>query len=239
MKASRAFTIAESLVVIVIVAMLLTAVAGAMTPLLRAPNAVQAKYDTLVPATTGLFVLERDIRQSDANGVFACTIHPIACGTGASSDKTAAVAVATAVSSGDLGAQFITDTTYGTPVWQGYIVYWRSDTGGTLYRAYVGEPGMTAMIQAPDRSGLQSLAQAAVTTAMGDQGGTSGGGAGGSGSSGGGQVSFSAVALSGVASLSASVDIADDDVTLQIVTAGGAGDRGNTSTFDTDVFTRN
>ena len=116
------------------------------------------------------------------------------------------------------------------------MVYWKPDGGAVVYRAFVREPGMTAMIEAGDRSGLATLAEAAVAAATGGGGiGSSGGGAGGEG---GGPVA-APVAMEYVSSIAASVDLTDDDISLEIITASVSGDRGNSSTFDTDVFTRN
>ena len=233
MKARRGFTIAETLVVAVIISMLLAAVAAAMGPLFSAAGDAQVKTDTLGPATTGLYVLERDIRQSDANGVFACTDQPAMCGDGTSSGGISAIAIATALGSGEPGAWFMTQG--GSPDWQGYLVYWMPDSGGVVYRAYEPVPGLAALINTPqpDRAALRILAQAAVAAAV------DGSALGGAGSTNFRTSRSSAVAMRYVASISASVNAAAGDVSLQVITASSGGGHGNSSTFNTDVVTRN
>jgi hypothetical protein len=148
--------------------------------------------------------------------------------------------VATALASADPGAPF--KTLDGDPDWQGFIVYWQSDDGGLVYRAFEPESGMDALIYSPlpDRAKLEMLARSAVTAAIGETaGGTAGGDGGGSAGGISNSASGSAVAMRYVASISASIDTVDADVSLQVVTASASGTRSNTSTFNTDVFTRN
>jgi len=229
MTRDRGFTVAELLVVLLIVVMLLTAVAAALLPLFHASGAAGAKYDALAPAASGLYVIERDIRQSDAGGDFSCSIKPVSCFDGLTQPGDEALAIATFDRSGDLSAPYKLDDTTGSPYWLGFIVYWRPADSTAVYRTYESEPDMEALMTSGDRVGLQALAASAVFSAIdGHTGvGPSGGGRG------------PGVAMLGVSSFMATIDISGRDVDLRITTIGMDGDRSNTSMFDTDVLTRN
>lgn len=218
------------LVVVVIVAMLLSAVVAAMLPVLHAPGAASARYDTIVPADAGLYTLERDLRLSDARGVFACSVRPIACGAGSTDHGSQAIAIATALSSAAADAPFTLDRK-GYPNWQGFVVYWQPRSGGVVYRTFEAAQGMSALIAAGDRAELEALAESAVASAGGGTGGgTSGGGSGSDGP---------AVALHDISFMAAAVDLPAEEVQLQLSTAAASGDRANDSSYETHVFTRN
>lgn len=217
MTVRRGFTIAETLVVAVILGLMLTAIVGSVAPLLSAPDRVQAKSDALTPATAGLYVLQRDIRESDANGVFVCGGMPITCGDGGVSQATSELAVATARESASLDAPF--SLVGGTPDWQGFTVYWQPEPG-IVYRTFVPESNMNQdSNDDTQRSALAPLAADAVTSALAEP--------------------APPIAMRNVASLAVSIYMAAGIISIHIVGMGSAGGHGNTATFDTDVFTRN
>lgn len=215
----RGMTIAETLIVSVILGLMLLAIAGALPPLLSSPARAQAKADSISPAAAGLYLLERDLRESDANGVFACTGWPASCGSGLLGTADSAVVIATADDSADLGTQFLT---YGQhPAWQGFVVYWQRSPGGDVYRTFEPAPMISQYFDPsqPGRSSLEGLAQnaaAAATVAPDPQ-----------------------IALHHIASLSASVNTTTSVTSLEVVAAGEAGYDQNTTTFDDDVLDRN
>lgn len=214
MRRRRGFTIAETLVVAVILGMMLTAIVGAIAPLFGAPDRAQAKSDSVEPAAAGLYLMERDIRQSDANGVFACAGQPLACGDGALNQAQGAVAVLTAESSSSFGSQFSLAND-GSPAWEGFVVYWQSAPGQPLYRSWehVSVPTQAS------RAVLQGLAAQAVVLAWGDP--------------------SPVLAMHNIDTLSALVTTASSDVSLHIVAMGSVGSHTNTTTIDTDIFARN
>ena len=217
MNAKRGFTIAETMVVAVILGMMLTAIVGAIAPLFSAPSRAQAKVDSLEPAASGMYVMERDLRQSDENGVFACAGQPAVCGDGALSVGDVAIVLPTALPLGSLGAQF--QTANGATNWQGFIVYVQPAPGAFVYRAFEQEQGLTALINTANRVQLQVLADAAAASAANDP--------------------SRAIAMRDVATIAAAVDVNSSITSLHIVSSGSAGGRTNTTTFDDDIFARN
>jgi len=218
-RCRRGTTIAETLVVTLILGLMLLAIAGAMPSLFAAPARAQAKADTLDPATAGLYLLERDLRESDASAIFACTGWPAVCGSGAPDVDNSAIAVATAVDSSDLAAQFQTVDEH--PRWQGFIVYWQRAAGGNLYRAYEPAP-MVSQYFLPgeqDRTALQAMAQNAVAEAAAQP--------------------ASQVAMRALLSITTTIDSTSGITTLHVVTAASDGSAQNTSTFDDDVLSHN
>ena len=224
MKVARGTTIAETLVVAMILGMLLTAVAGAMAPLLAAPNRAQAKADSIAAAAPGFYLLQRDLRQSDVNAIFACVGRPAACGDGGITAADSAVALVTALPSDDLRAQFRTnggEPNAGMPDWQGFIVYWQAVPGGPVYRSFEPASGLARWldVRPVDRVELQALATAAVTEATSQP--------------------TTSIALRGVTAFAARVDPNAGVTSLHVVASGSAGGHSNTTSFDDDIFARN
>ena len=225
MRAERGFTIAETIVVALILGMMLTAVAGAMVPMFAAPDRAQAKSDSLGAAASGMYLIERDLRESDVGGVFACVGSPATCGDGSLDVGDTAIALPTALASGDLGAPFVTISSFGPnagrPDWRGFIVYWQAAPGGFVYRTYVPVGGMSQLIDSdpPNRAALQTLADAAAAAASIDP--------------------SRSIAMRSIATLCAFVDHNADVTSLHIVSSGTAGSHSNTTTFDDDIFARN
>jgi hypothetical protein len=218
-SARRGLTIAETLVVSVILGLMLLAIAGAMAPLLSAPARAQAKTDSLSPASAGLYLFERDLRESDANVVFACTGWPAVCGSGSIETADSAVVIATAYDSADLAAQF---QTFGErPAWQGFIVYWQRAPGGDVYRTYEPAPAASQFFDPSQagRSSLEVLAQDAAAAAQ--------------------DAPDPQIAMRDIATLSAAVNTTSGITSLHMVASGAAGYQENTSTFDDDVWDRN
>lgn len=218
-RVRRGLTIAETLIASVILGLMLLAIAGAMPPLLSAPARAQAKADSLSPASAGLYVLERDLRESDANGVFACTASPTTCGNGSLETADTALVIATAAGSADLDAQFQTIGPY--PAWQGFMVYWQRTPGGDVYRTYEPAPMLARYFDpsGPGRNSLAGLAQSAAAEAEGTP--------------------DAQIVMHDVASLAAAVNTTTGVTSFRVVASGSAGDERNTSTFDDDVWDRN
>lgn len=225
MRGARGFTIAETIVVALILGMMLTAVAGAMVPMFAAPDRAQAKSDSLGSAASGMYLIERDLRESDVGGVFACVGLPARCSDGSLDVGDTAIVLPTALISGDLGAQFKTISSFvtnaGRPDWQGFIVYWQAASGGFVYRTYEPVAGLTQLIDSdpPNRTALEALADNAAAAATIDP--------------------SRSIAMRSVATLSAFVDHNADVTSLHVVSSGMAGGHSNTTTFDDDVFARN
>lgn len=221
MSARRGLTIAETLVVAVIIGLMLLAIAGAVPPLLSAPARAQAKTDSMSPASSGMYVFERDLRESDANGIFACTGWPAVCGSGAIGAGDSAVVVATAVASNDIAAPFMTSAQRPTPAWQGFIVYWQRAPGGDVYRSFEPAPIASQFFDPSpqERVALQRFAQDAVAAAAAE--------------------TRPMIAMHNIAEFSAAVNATNDITSIHVVASGQAGYQQNTTTFDDDVLAHN
>lgn len=123
----RGFSLAEVLTVLVILSFVLGLVAGILGPLVHQSTQAQAKAETVQTAAQIFYTIQRDLRQTSAQGVFLCTYSATpTCGQSANP----VIAIATADNS--VGQYQVTGS--GNSSWQGFVVYWVS--GGTLYRSY-------------------------------------------------------------------------------------------------------
>lgn len=221
MSSRRGLTIAETLVVAVIIGLMLFAIAGAVPPLLAAPARAQAKAESMSPASSGMYVFERDLRESDANAIFACNGAPVVCGSGSIATADSAVVMATAVGSDDLGASFETGGLLPVPSWQGFIIYWQRAPGGDVYRSFEPAP-IAAQIGDPspqERAALQRFAQDAIASAVSE--------------------TQPMIVMRNIAEFSAAVNTTNDVTSIHVVASGQAGYEQNTSTFDDDVLAHN
>lgn len=221
MRAHRGLTIAETLVVAVIIGLMLLAIAGAVPPLLSAPARAQAKTESMSPASSGLYVFERDLRESDAIGIFACAGRPAVCGSGSLDTGDSAVVVATAVASDDIAAPFMTNQQLAMPAWQGFIVYWQRAPGGDVYRSFEPAPIASQFFDPSpqERLALQRFAQDAVASAAAE--------------------TQPKIAMHNIAEFSAAVNATNDVTSIHVVASGQAGYQHNTTTFDDDVLAHN
>ena len=220
MKRARGFTIAETLVVAVILGLMLTAIAGAIAPLLSSPASAQAKTESLGPMSSGLWVLQRDVREGAAVATFACDGYPPQCGDGVPDVTASALAVPTARASGALDAPLLTDESAGTPAWDGFMVYRMSPQGDELDRTFVDSPTLAdeMAVSPPDRARLAIIAGDAVLTAR--------------------QLKPDLV-IHDIASVAAAIDQANGVTSLHIVALGSSGGHTNTTTFDDAILSRN
>jgi len=220
-SAHRGMTIAETLVVAVIIGLMLFAIAGAVPPLLSAPARAQAKTDSISPGSSGLYVFERDLRESDPNAIFACTGWPAVCGSGSQGTGDSAVVVATALGSSDLGATFETSQTAAAPAWQGFIVYWQRESGGDIYRSFEAASIAPHLFDPnpQNRADLEQLALIAEESAVAE--------------------TQPQIAMHDIAEFSAAVNPATGVTSIHVVAAGKAGYEQNSTTFDDDVLAHN
>jgi type II secretory pathway pseudopilin PulG len=140
-RASRAFSLAELLVFIVILGMFTTLAVAIVAPALNAPNKQQAKVDTEQTAVQGLYRMQRDLRMADANGVWSCTSTtvPVCQRPTTARRKSDAVVMVSPLVAGQLQWDATNPTTNGLPIWKGVEVYWLVPNGSgsnTLYRQY-------------------------------------------------------------------------------------------------------
>ena len=134
-------TIAELLSVTAVLGLLVSSVAFIIGPLLRSQSHTQAKVDTVQAAAMALYRLERDLRTSSVDQIFACTTSAIPVCTSSSSlpaapAPTQAIVIGTAFQNGTGAFQLATT---GLPDWQGATVYW-IDALGNLVVAFDPSP---------------------------------------------------------------------------------------------------
>jgi len=163
----RGFTLAETIVAIFILGLMLSAIAALGGVIINAPAATSAKSDTVMSAAYGLDTIERDIRQSDEQGIFACTKSTVVtCTQPTALTVSPYVAVLTAY---DTNGIFKSDA--NGPLWQAYVVYSQPAGSSVIYRMYetwTVKPGNWmdgAVAAVTDAAALPAGTQIAIPTA--------------------------------------------------------------------------
>jgi type II secretory pathway pseudopilin PulG len=138
----RGYTVAELLSVVFVLALITTAVALIIGPLLRSQAQTQAKVDTVQAADMALYRIERDLRNTDSGLVYTCTTGSTpSCAVPATTlTATSAIVMPSAYKSGT--GQFQLLAASGSPNWQGATVYW-IDSNGNIDVAFDLPPGYT------------------------------------------------------------------------------------------------
>jgi type II secretory pathway pseudopilin PulG len=158
----RGYTIAELLVVFVIMGFVSSFVALIVGPLFKAASSQAAKIDTVQAAEKSFYRIQRDLHQSNMNGVYVCTYPaPTTCSPPSSALANATVvAIITPKANGS--GQLAWDNTQGQPQWKGFNVYWLApDSKGLPALMYAfGDPALGANPTA-------ASADAAVNIALG------------------------------------------------------------------------
>ena len=136
-SAPRGFTIAEVLTVMVIMGFISTFVALIVGPTFSAVSSQGAKLDTLHAAARAFYRMQRDIHQSNVNGIFVCTYPaPTTCNPPSSALTNATVIAIISPKNNGTG-QLTWDSTQGQPQWQGFNVYWLApDANGVMSLQY-------------------------------------------------------------------------------------------------------
>ncbi len=216
-RSKRGFTLAEFLAVLGILAMISGFVAGIMGPMFAAPAKHQAKVDSLQTTARGLYRIQRDLRQSDAGGVFACDTSgatPV-CSQPGGMTTTRAIAVVSAQSNG----QANWSPANGQPQWKGFNVYWlMSNSSGSndLREMFVADNTLGI-----GPSGLPNIAKAqqAVTAAMNSSNPTN--------------------ATTNVLTMSIAVSPSANTVGFKYVAQSTVHGRTNRTSFESDTYARN
>ena len=125
----RGYTVAELLSVVFVLALITTAIALIMGPLLRSQSQTQAKVDTVQAADMALYRIERDLRNTDSGSIYACTTgaSPTCTTPPTTLTATSAIVMPSAYHSGT--GQFQLQAASGSPKWQGATVYWVDSKG--------------------------------------------------------------------------------------------------------------
>jgi prepilin-type N-terminal cleavage/methylation domain-containing protein len=209
----RGYTIAELLVVLVIMGFVSSFVALIVGPLFSAVNSQAAKVDTIQAAEKSFYRIQRDLHQSNMNGVYVCTYPaPTTC-SAPSSALSGATVIAIITPKANGSGQLAWDNSQGQPQWTGFNVYWLApDANGvsTLYYKFA-DPTSGA-------STSVSSADAAVNIALG--------------------ATPQALATS-VTALQIDQTSTTNSIGLKMFATGSEGRSTNATSFESDTLTRN
>ena len=164
---NRGLSITETLVAAAISIAAIGLVVGLCRPILAAQDVEQRSTSEIQTVDATLYRLQRDVRQSDTNGIFICVNAnaEITC-TQASTYTSATDAPALAILTAEAGGSGPTrwDAT-GHPLWTGFKIYWLAagnDGADTMFEAF--EPASVSLNAEP--SVLNSDAAQAVSAAL-------------------------------------------------------------------------
>ncbi|HZV78174.1 MAG TPA: type II secretion system protein [Candidatus Binatus sp.] len=212
-NARRGYTIAEVLTVTVIMGFISTFVALIVGPTFRAVNQQGAKIDTLTAAERAFYRIQRDIHQSNVNGVYVCTYPaPSTCAPPTAALANATVIVMITPKKNGTG-QLAWDTAQGQPQWQGFNIYWLApDKNGVSSLNYAfNDPtgGATETVGSAD---------AAVDNALAAQ------------------PQFLATSVTGI---QISQNVTTSKIGLKMLATATEGTSTNTTSFESDTTARN
>ena len=124
---------AELVSVMFLLAMISTAVAFIIAPLMRSQNRTQAKVDTVQTADMALYRVERDLRNTNSGLIFSCTTgSPPSCQQPPTAlAATQAIVMPSAYTNGV--GQFQLISASGKPKWLGATVYWVDAQGNIKF----------------------------------------------------------------------------------------------------------
>ena len=218
-SSSRGLSVVEVLVAAAIGGTAITLIACLCRPMLVAQNAEQAATDEIRVMDSTLYRLQRDVRQSDPNGIFICTRSSgsYTCDQ-ASSFAQVTAAPYFAILSAQAGGTGPTHwDTSGRPAWSGFVVYWLvPDSNGTnaLYSGF----GSATIPFGQSPSILNGDVEAAVGRAVASGGET---------------------VAQNVLQFQSMVDIKNDRVALRLTGATTSGNSSNTLSVQGDTYARN
>jgi hypothetical protein len=144
---------------------------GMCRPILTAQTVEQTSTGEIQAVDAALYRLQRDVRQSDTNGIFVCTSvnNAITC-TQASAFNSPTDAPALAILTAESGGSGPTRwDSSGHPLWTGFKVYWLAagaDGSDAMYIAF--EPASVSLSAEP--SVLNADAAQAVSAALATSG---------------------------------------------------------------------
>lgn len=213
-------TLPETLVAMVVLGMFLTLVVALIRPLVTAPAQIQTKTSTVQTAAQVVYRLQRDLRNSDANGIFICTADVVtACSPPTATLADAArIAIATPL---DANGQLQIDTPTNAPSWTGVRVYCLTpNPSGTNDIRFAFAPILSI---APGADGVKALAASAVANAVA-QACTS---------------TAAVTAATNVEAVQLRIDPATSAIGLRLVARTNVGDKTNETSYRSEIHARN
>jgi hypothetical protein len=217
---SRGISVVEILIASTIAGMTIALIAGLCKPMLAAQHSEAASLAEIQVIDSTLYRLQRDVRQSDPNGIFVCSNQGNAVACNLASNLTVPTdAPALAILTAQVGGTGPTrwDAT-GRPSWCGFNVYWLTADGHGTNTLYFGFGSANVNVGA-DPSLLNADAAAAVTQAM--------------------AATDALTVAHDVLSLQSMVDITRDRVALRLVGQTSSGGSTNELSVQGDAYARN
>jgi type II secretory pathway pseudopilin PulG len=210
----------EIMTVVIIAIIVTTIVASVFMSVDGTAGAEQIDSDLVQSANQALYQIQRDVRQSDPNGIFACstTGGAVTCTPGsdlAAPTDVQYLAVLTARDGGDGMVQWDIS---GRPAWTGFIVYWLSPDGSGANDLASGfAPAQIAPGANPAILNADVINAVGSATAVADP-------------------SIIAHSILGVKTM---VDIAKDRVAIRITSQSTDGTDTNSTSVQSDAYARN
>jgi type II secretory pathway pseudopilin PulG len=216
----RGVSMPEILTVMIIAIIVSTIVVALFKSVFGAAGAQQVDMDLVQSADEALVRIQRVVRQSDPNGVFACTGTSASVACAPASDLAVPtdvqyLAILTARAGGDGMTQWDVS---GRPAWTGFEIYWlKPDVRGTNEMAQ----GFAAAQIAPGANPaiLNADVINAVTAAS--------------------MVANPEVVAHSIERIQTFVDVAKDQVAIRITSQSSEGTHTNSTSVQSDAYARN
>ena len=219
-SSARGVTVPEIMTVAVIAVIVTTIIVSLFVSISGTAGAEQIDSDLVQSANDALYQIQRDVRQSDPNGIFACSGSggAVTCTPGSSLTTPTDVqylAVLTARDGGDGTVQWDNS---GRPAWTGFNIYWLAPDGqGSNDLASGFAPAQIAPGANP------SILNADVINAVSSASTTT---------------SPSIIAHS-ILDIKTMVDVSKDRVAIRIISQSTDGGDTNSTSVESDAYARN
>lgn len=219
-SSNRGFSIPEVLTVSGIAGLVAVLIVVLTGPMLSASNAELASLHQIQMMDTTLYRLQREIRQSDPNGIFTCSLSSgqMSCALASNLSAPADISYLAILTARSAGTGQTTWDGSGRPAWTGFNVYWLAADGhGTNTLLYNFGPANVPA--GPNPVLLNSVVAAAVAQAVAAPGAT--------------------MVAEHVQRVQTMVDVTHDHVTLHLAGLATYGSATSELSTQGDVYARN
>ena len=219
-SSNRGFSIPEVLTVSGIAGLVAVTIIVLTGPMLSASNAEIGSLHQIQMMDTTLYRLQREIRQSDPNGIFTCSVGSgqMSCALASDLSVPANVSYLAILTARSAGTGRTTWDGSGRPAWTGFNVYWLApDSQGTNTLLY--SFGSANVPAGPNPVILNSMVAAAAAQAVATPGAT--------------------IVAENVRDVQTMVDVTHDHVTLHLAGLATYGSARSELSAQGDVYARN
>jgi prepilin-type N-terminal cleavage/methylation domain-containing protein len=216
----RGVSMPEVMTAVMIAVIVMTVVAALFKSVVGAAGAQQVDRDLVQSADDALYRIQRDVRQSDPNGIFACTRtgSTVTCTPGSELTAPTDVQYLAILTARASGSGIMEWDASGRPAWTGFEVYWLVPDGRGanglaqgFAAAQIG-PGANPTI-------LNADVINAVTTATSSL--------------------DPLIVAQSIKTIQTSVDVAKDRVAIRIASESSQGVDSNSTSVQSDAYARN